>query len=96
MSTFTAPSAPTVAGCIREAREVAGQQAYLSQSACVDVLLDCLQASVRRSVRAIIEHQLQILISRGLVTAAEFNDMLDHVQLALQVDAAFDHLEIRS
>ena len=60
----------------------------------MDWLLDCFNASVRPSVRGVVGEMLTRIAFVNLVTARDFAEMLDHVQLALQVDAAFDHLEI--
>lgn len=91
---FTPPSAPTVAACVADARSTTPTEGYLSQKHCVDWLLDCYNAAVRPSVRAIVTEKLAEISHVGLVAADAFAQMLDHVQLALQVDAVFDHLEI--
>jgi hypothetical protein len=94
MTMFTPPATSTVAGCVADARSSAGDDAYLSQTHCVDWLLDCYNAAVRPSVRAVLVEKLTEFSHVNLLTATEFTGALDHVQLALQVDAAFDHLEI--
>ena len=93
---FTPPSAPTVARCVVDARSSIPSGQFLSQTHCVDWLLDCYNAAVRPSVRAVITEKLAEISHVGLVAVAAFTQMLDHIQLALQVDAAFDHLEIGS
>lgn len=85
---------PTVAGCVAEARTKTGSGAYLAQVDCIDWLLDCWNAAVRPAVRAVVEELLSEFRHVNLVTADDFARALDHVQLALQVDAAFDHLEL--
>lgn len=99
MTTFEAPQIPTVASCVAEARARIERghagEAHLSQGPCVDWLLDCLNASVRTSVRAVIAERLSEIAHVNLVTRHWFVETLDHIQLGLQVDAAFDHLEVR-
>lgn len=94
MTLFTPPAAPTVASCVADARAASAGSTHLSQARCVDWLLDCFNASVRASVRGVVGEMLTRIAFVNLVTARDFAEMLDHVQLALQVDAAFDHLEI--
>ena len=94
MTLFTPPDAPTVAGCVTEARNESAGSEYLSQARCVDWLLDCFNAAVRPSVRHVVAEMLGDITGVTLVPGRVFSDMLDHVQLALQVDAAFDHLEL--
>ncbi len=94
MTMFTPPATSAVAGCLADARSSAASDAYISQAHCIDWLLDCYNAAVRRPVRAVLVEKLQEFGHVNLVTAAEFFCALDLVQLALQVDAAFDHLEI--
>ncbi len=94
MTLFTPPDAPTVAGCVVDARTASAGSDYLSQAHCVDWLLDCYNAAVRSSVRHVVTEMLSDISGVTLVPAPAFADMLDQVQLALQVDAAFDHLEL--
>lgn len=99
MTTFATPQVPTVASCVAEARariEIGDPgETHLSQGPCVDWLLDCLNASVRTSVRAVISERLSEIAHVNLVTRRWFLETLDHIQLGLQVDAAFDHLDVR-
>ncbi len=94
MTLFTPPDAPTVASCVADARSASAGSDYLSQAHCVDWLLDCFNAAVRPSVRHVVAEMLGDISAVTLVPAPVFDDMLDLVQLALQVDAAFDHLEL--
>ncbi len=94
MAMFTPPATSTVAGCVADARSSSAGDAYLSQTHCVDWLLDCYNAAVRPSVRAVLLEKLSEFSHVNLLTAADFFGALDQVQLALQVDAAFDHLEV--
>ncbi len=91
---FTPPHMTTVAGCVAEARAHIVDHAYLSQGRCVDWLLDCLNAAVRSSVRTVVTEKLDTIRGVTLVAGPAFADMLDEIHLALQVDAAFDHLEL--
>ena len=91
---FTPPTIPTVAACVADARSSLPVEGYVSQKHCVDWLLDCYNAAVRPSVRAIVAEKLAEISHVRLVAAEAFAQALDHVQLALQVDAAFDHLEV--
>lgn len=87
---------PTVAGCVAAARSHSSNEAYLAQADCIDWLLDCWNAAVRPAVKAVVAELLSEFRHVNLVTAADFTRALDHVQLALQVDAAFDHLELHA
>lgn len=94
MTMFTPPAISTVASCLADARSSTAADAYLSQTHCVDWLLDCYNAAVRPTVRAVLVEKLSEFSHVNLLTASAFLEALDHVQLALQVDAAFDHLEV--
>ena len=94
MSAFTPPIAPTVASHVAGVRTKMPSGAHLPQSYCVDWLLDCLSAAVRPAVRAILVEKLNAVRHLSVVVASEFSETVDHVQLALQVDAVFDHLEL--
>ncbi len=91
---FTPPSAPTVARCIADARALVEGEQFVAQARCVDALLDCLNAAVRVSVVDTVLEILSDIAHVKLVKAAEFSSALDFVQMSLQVDAAFDHLEL--
>ncbi len=91
---FNPPATESVATCVARARlDVAGER-FVSQSSCVDALLDCLNAAVRPTVEVFIIEALQAVAHLRLVKVAEFVAALDEIQMALQVDAAFDHLEL--
>ncbi len=94
MSTFNPPISPTVATCVAQARTEVAEERFVAQAECVDVLLDCLNAAVRPVVRDFITEALSAIASVRLVRAEEFVASLDQIQMALQVDAAFDHLEL--
>ncbi|MDH3681448.1 MAG: hypothetical protein OEV40_16035 [Acidimicrobiia bacterium] len=89
----TFPGAAVSAWVASARADVANEQ-VLDQSRCVDWLLDCLNAARRPTVRAIICEALAGLSQARTVAGAEFRLALDHVDLALQVDAAFDHLDL--
>ena len=94
MSAFTPPTTPTVASHVAEVRTTMPSGVHLPQSYCVDWLLDCFSAAVRPSVRAIVVEKLNDVRHLSVVVASDFTATVDHVQLALQVDAAFDHFEL--
>lgn len=94
MSIFTPPQTNSVATWVSAARIATDGQQLVAQVDCVDWLLDCLNACVRPSVGAIIEQHLTAIAHITVVRAADFVRALDEIQLALQVDAAFDHLEL--
>lgn len=93
MSAFTPPTAPTVASHVAAVRTNTPSGSHLPQSYCVDWLLDCFSAAVRPSVRAILVEKLNGIRHVNLVAASDFIETVNHVQLALQVDAAFGHLD---
>ena len=97
MSTQTAVTdrmSPTVAGHVADARAKLSNDAYVAQSDCVDWLLDCLNVAVRSAVRAVIVERLNDIRHLNIVAGTDMASALDHIQMALQVDAAFDHLEL--
>lgn len=87
------PSA-SIVGAVALARSSAGNDQYLTQSRCVDWLLDCLNAAVRPAVRRLIMQQLSAMLHLNLVLGSEFQACLDQILLAAQVDAAYDQLEL--
>ncbi len=88
-------AAPTnISEKVAEARTAIGEEQYLAQSRCIDWLLDCLNAAMRPTVRTIIEDSLTDMAHVNLVTGVEFRASLDEIQLAAQVDAVFDRLEL--
>ncbi len=91
---FTPPVIETVASHLAAGRSKAATETNLSQAHCVDVLLDCMNAAVRVTVKEVVADVLTRIAHVNLVTAEEFRDMLDLVQMALAVDAAFDHLDL--
>lgn len=87
---------PTVAGYVADARTKTSNEAYLAQADCIDWLLDCWNAAVRPAVRSVVGEILAEFRHVSLVTSRDFDRALDHIQMALQVDAAFDHLQVGS
>ena len=77
--------------CARAA--LVGEQ-IVPRSRCVDWLLDCLMAAERPTVRAIVLSELTTLSQARVLRAEEFEQSLDHIQLALQVDQIFDRLSL--
>lgn len=97
------PSTPqqdptTVAGLVASARarllDADGQGEYLAKALCTDVLLDCLNVAVRPPVQKVILERLPEFSHGNLTTAEDFGVVLDEIQLALQVDAAFDDCDL--
>ena len=87
---------PTLPSRITAARDGAGDEAYLSQTRCVDWLLDCRAVVDRPALRELIDEALVEISRVRLVTGEHFRSMLDHLELALAVDSAFDHLELKA
>jgi hypothetical protein len=90
----TTSQAPTVAGIIADARAATVGVPFLPQGTTVDVLLDCLNAAVRPSVKRVILDSLADFGHRNMSPTGEFIECLDRIQVALQVDAAFDDLAL--
>jgi hypothetical protein len=88
------PTSTNVTEQVAEARSAVAEHQYLDQSRCVDLLLDCLNAAIRPTVRSIIEGSLSGMAHVRLVAGDEFRASLDEIQLAAQVDAIFDDLEL--
>ncbi len=87
---------PTVAALLGAARlELAGEQ-YIPRGVATDWLLDLLNAAVRPSVKRVILLTLEDFCHRNMSPAAEFFEALDRVQIALQVDAAYDDFELEA
>lgn len=85
-----------VTAWVASARADVADEPILDRDRCVDWLLDCLNAARRPTVRAIICNMLAAVAGANTVTGADFQLALDEVDLALQVDAAFDHLDLGS
>lgn len=85
-----------VAGYLATARTAIAGEQILGQSRCIDWLLDCLNAARRPGVRAAICEAIDSIADVRALTAKDFRHTLDHIQLALEVDTAFDHLDLSS
>ena len=96
MTMTSAPIPAPISAQVAEARTAVGQEQYVAQSRCIDWLLDCLNVAVRPTVRSIIEESLADMVHLNLVTGDNFRASLDQIQLAAQVDAVFDHLDLNS
>lgn len=72
---------------------MAGEQ-IVTRSRCVDWLLDCLNAAKRPTVRAIVLEELTALSQARILRTSDFEQSLDAIQLALQVDEVFDHFQL--
>lgn len=84
----------TVAGHLAKARRRFAESEYIEKTLCTDVLLDCLNVAVRPPVRAVILEGLPQFSHGNLATLVDFTEVLDEIQLALQIDAAFDEFEL--
>ena len=86
----------TVAGLVASARHrlLNDDKQYLEKTVCTDVLLDCLNVAVRPPVQQVILGRLPEFSHGNLATAEDFSAVLDEIQLALQVDAAFDDYDV--
>jgi hypothetical protein len=94
MSTTDQPTPAPVTRSIATARAAIAGEQILGQSRCVDWLLDCLNAARRPGVRTVICEAIASMSEVRALTAADFRVALDSIQLAVQVDAAFDHLDL--
>lgn len=91
---FVPPVIETVTDCLQRGRERARSSKTMSQTECVDLLLDCRNAAVRSTVREVTTDALVEIAHVSLVRSSDFTELLDLVHLALAVDAAFDHLDL--
>ncbi len=91
----TQPTDPaTVTRYLDEARLATVGHQILGQARCVDWLLDCLNAARRPGVRDAICGALAAIADARALTATDFRKSLDDIQLAVEVDTAFDHLDL--
>lgn len=94
MTTSTTTGTPTVTACVTLARDESQADRFLSQSRCVDWLLDCLNVTTRTAVREIVTESLATISNVKLVKTTAFHDCLDRIQVAFLVDQAFDSVEV--
>jgi hypothetical protein len=94
MSTTDQPTPAPVTRYVAKARAATAGDQILGQSRCVDWLLDCLNAARRPGVRAVICEAIASISQARALTANDFRKALDDIQLAVQVDTAFDHLDL--
>jgi hypothetical protein len=92
MTSTTTPA--DVVRAVAAARSATGTQEYLAQTRCVDWLLDCFNAAVRPTVRSTVEDALRDIVHVNLVRGVDFQASLDLIELAADVDTAFDHLDL--
>lgn len=92
MSTYS----PKLPGRLATARAGAGDEPYLTQSRCVDWLLDCRGVCALPSLRSVIDNALGEIGHIGVVSGRYFRSVLDEIELALAVEAAFDPLELKA
>lgn len=93
MSTDQTTSTPVGRNLVAARSAIAGEQ-ILGQARCVDWLLDCLNAARRPGVRSAICEAIESIAHARALTASDFRLALDGIQLALEVDTAFDHLDL--
>lgn len=94
MNQLDDPAGSGLVDCIREIHTAIEGAKYLSRAACVDWLLDLLNSAGRTSVKEMIRDQLVIFSSGNLTTAEMFVTALDLIELAVEVDSAFDPLDL--
>ncbi len=88
------PTSDRIANTIASARaEINGAQ-YVPVSDCVDWLLDCLNVAERPDVKDVIIRILPDFSNGNIRKTRDFEQALDEVELALQVDEAFDSLDL--
>ena len=93
----TEPTSPApVSEYLDQARLAADGHQILGQGRCIDWLLDCLNAARRPGVRTAICEAIASISSVRALTAVDFRRSLDDIQLALEVDTAFDHFDLSS
>lgn len=85
-------SHPTVAATIATARDRIEGEDYVPVAECVDTLLDCFNAAVRPDVKSVVQEILPSFSVGNVRRASDFSAALDEIQVALQVDAAFDEI----
>ncbi len=85
---------PTVAATIEQARDRIDGEDYVPVADCVDTLLDCFNAAVRPDVKDVVQHILPAFSNGNVRKAEDFSAALDEIQVALQVDAAFDEVDL--
>jgi hypothetical protein len=71
-------------------------QALVSQSRCVNDLLDLWNTTTSRSARRIVAESLNEISNLSAVEAQFMRECSDLICLAAGVDEAFDHLELHS
>lgn len=87
-------SQTTVASTIATARNRINGEDFVAVADCVDTLLDCFNAAVRPDVKDVVQNLLPEFTTGNVRKAADFKAALDEIQLALQVDAAFDEVDV--
>lgn len=85
---------PTVAGLLARARLELADEQYIARGVATDWLLDLLNAALRPPVRRVVLSALADFSHRNMAPAPEFFGALDRIQIALQVDAAYDEVEL--
>ena len=94
MSTADHTDSVPVTRHVESARAAIAGEQILGQARCIDWLLDCLNAARRPGVRSVICEAIASISQVRALTAQEFRLALDAIQLAFEVDTAFDHLDL--
>ena len=84
------PNSDPIATTIASARADIHGAEYVPVADCVDWLLDCLNVAARPDVKDVIIRILPDFTSGNLRQRSDFEQALNEVELALEVDAAFD------
>ncbi len=86
----------TVAATIATARDRIDGEDYVPVADCLDTLLDCFNAAVRPDVKDVVKTILPSFSVGNVRKVSDFSAALDEIQVALQVDAAFDEVVVDS
>lgn len=81
---------------VAAARAGAADQAYLTQSSCINWLLDCRCVCSVPSGRSVIDNALGEMGHLGVISGQYFRSVLDRLDLALAVESAFNATELKA
>ena len=82
MTTSPSPTTKAFQDSVDHAVQTSQTDDYLSQTRCVDLLLDCFNVAETPAVKAVIEDALTVLSHVKLVKSSDFQDSLAQIQLA--------------
>ena len=86
--------ASVLMSCVDQARSACDHDTFVSQSRCVDWLLDCFNSAHRTAVREVVAEALADVSQLRLVRADQFRSVLHEIELALAVDSIFDRFDL--